>query len=185
VKLVARLVPVALAAAVACAGAGPPVPSSFATCVPTGLVSVGDSLPDCSFEGVGDHPPLHLRELKGTPTVLNFWASWCVACIAEMPDFQNVYQDLGRAVSVVGMNTLGVKAETRQEAERFAARTGVTYSLAYDQDGLLYSHFGEVGRPIMPLTVFADADGIVRHRNFGQVSEETLRGLIREHLSVG
>lgn len=160
-------------------------PSGFARCEPNGLVSVGERLPDCSFEGVAGGAAVRLRALRGKPLVLNFWASWCPNCIKEMPAFQKVYRDLDGRVGFVGMDLLNIEGETRTAAEAFAAGTEVTYPLAYDPDGLLYSHFSlRVVRPIMPVTIFADAGGVVRERRFGELTEEDLRSFIREHFGI-
>ena len=180
-----RLIPLLLAVGVACSGTGPGGEVVVRPCTPESLVSEGEPLPACSFDGVGDQPAVSLAQFEGAPLVVNFWASWCSACIREMPDIQRVHEDLGTRVTILGMNTLGVQGETEAAAERFADETGVRYPLAYDTDGMLYSHFGNVARPLMPLTVFADADGIVRHMNFGLIPEQTLRDLIEEHLGVG
>lgn len=168
-------------ATVACTSAGP---AAVSPCEPQGMVSIGESLPDCSFAGVGDEPLLDLIELHGKPHVLNFWASWCTACVKEMPDFQQIWEELGHRFEMVGMNTLNVDGETKESAVRFATSTGVRYRLAYDTDGLLYSHFRPAESPVLPLTVFADADGVVRHTNFGQISQEQLLALLAEHLDV-
>ena len=53
-------------------------------------------------------------DFTGTPTVLNFWASNCAACIAEMPDFEEAFQALGDSVSFVGMNVADIREEGRQ-----------------------------------------------------------------------
>ncbi len=178
-----RLFPALLAVGIACSSA-PGVDQ--AVCLPESTLDPGDTLPDCAFEGVGDQPTLRLADLRGKPSVLNFWASWCVSCIREMPDFQEVFADLGGEVTFVGMNTLGVQGETRSAAERFGDSTGVRYPLAYDEDGLLYAHFGiSADRPIMPLTVMVDEELRVRHVNFGELREQTIRQLIQEHLGVG
>lgn len=179
-----RLLPLLLALAAACSPDGPVEPASFPPCEAESIVSVGEALPDCTFEGLGDADPVTLADLRGKPHVINFWAQWCTACIKEMPDFQQVHTDIGHKVTIVGMDLLGVDGETRAVAEGFALTTGVRYALAYDTDGMLYGHFLNAERPVLPLTVFADAEGIVRHTNFGQMSEQTIRSLISEHLGV-
>lgn len=184
-----------LLVAVACGGdtsAGPdgsarPSPSpTFAPCVPQGLVSVGERLPDCSFEGLPGRPAVDLKALRGKPLVLNFWASWCPNCVAEMPAFQKVYAGLAGRVSFVGMDLLNIEGETRTAAEAFAEKTEVAYPLAYDPDGRLYAHFSlRIVRPIMPVTVFADSRGILRERRFGELTEDELRTIIREQFGIG
>lgn len=95
-----------------------------------------------------------LAELGGRPVVLNFWASWCTPCLKEMPDFEEVHQELGDRVAFVGINV----RDGVDPATRMIERTGVTYELGRDPSGELVLAFGGV---ILPTTVLVDADGTV------------------------
>lgn len=111
------------------------------------------------------------------PLVVNFWASWCPPCVAEMPDFERVHQAVHDEVRFVGINTQDV----REDADRLAEQTGVTYDLALDPDGDLFRDFEVVA---MPSTFFVDAQGTVVHRHAGLLTEQQLRDLIDEHLGT-
>lgn len=178
------LLAVALLAVTACSQEPAPV-SKFQRCAPQGLLDEGDPIPDCRFEGLPGHEDLDLAALRGTPTVINFWAEWCPNCVKEMPAFQRVAASLEGKVRFVGMDMLGVQGETRQAAIAFAERIGVRYQLAFDPGGLLYGHFARRSeRPILPVTVFVDAQGILRDRRFGELNEKELREHIRTSLGV-
>lgn len=145
---------------------------------------MGDELPDCSFRLFGGGQ-LRLASIKGRPAVINFWASWCVYCIEEMPAFQRVWASLEGKVAFVGADLLGIEGETESAARTFAKRTGVAYPLIFDERGLLFSHISTFrGRPILPATIFVKADGTIAFRQFGPLSEATLRARISEHLGV-
>lgn len=118
-----------------------------------------------------------LAEYRGTPVVVNFWASWCPSCAAEMPAFENVYQDVKGDVGFVGINN----NDERSAAERLASDTGVTYRLAEDPGGEAFAAFGGTG---MPTTVFINGDGRVVETVAGALSEDQLAALIEEHLGV-
>jgi peroxiredoxin len=153
-------------------------------CSPTRIIRVGGGLPDCAFERA-DGTVLTLSSLRGKPVILNFWASWCRACINEMPALQRVHVTLGDRLRVIGMDALGVNGETEAFAQQFATSRGVTYPLVYDRGALLYANFaGAARRPVLPLTVFADARGIVRSVNFGELSEGDFRETIKKTLGV-
>jgi len=143
----------------ACAGGdsaeGPPVPD----------------LPFETFEG----ELTSLPEFQGEPVVVNFWASWCAPCIAEMPDFETVHQALQGQVRFLGLNT----QDDRASADELVERTGVTYDLALDPDGELLRAFEVVA---MPTTYFVNEDGRIVHRHSGLATEQQLRELIDEHL---
>ena len=125
------------------------------------------------FDGVD----MTLAEYAGTPVVLNFWATWCPFCIAEMPDFQTVSQDTLGDVAFLGVNI----QDDPTAAAAMATETGVTYRLTRDPQGVVYAAFGGIG---MPTTVFVDADGMIRDVITGQMSEAELRSKIVEHFSV-
>jgi thiol-disulfide isomerase/thioredoxin len=139
-----------------------------------GETADGPSAPDLEFENF-DGELTSLSEFRGQPVVVNFWASWCAPCIAEMPDFERVHQDLQGQVRFLGLNT----QDDRASADELVEFTGVTYDLALDPDGELFRAFGVIA---MPTTYFVNEDGIIVHRHSGLATEQQLRGLIDEHL---
>ncbi len=174
----------ALAAISGCGGSSPGAATTGVHCPdPQGIVSIGESIPKtCSFERL-DGGVLRLADLAGKPAVINFWATWCTYCIAEMPELQRVYASLGGRVAFVGADLLGVEGETREAARKFATKTGARYTLIFDKGGILYSHFS--ARRVMPTTIFVRADGTVVFRQFGPHDVRQLRGLVRHYLGVG
>lgn len=102
-----------------------------------------------------------------------------------MPAFQNVFASLKGRVAFVGMNVLGLQGETMGAGRSFAKRTGVHYQLAFDPGGLLYAHFyATTARPIMPITIFVDARGVVKEPHFGPFDAESLRSAIRANFGI-
>lgn len=115
-----------------------------------------------------------LGDFAGRPVVLNFFASWCVPCIAEMPDFELVHQELGDQVRFVGVN----ETDQRTAAEGIIERTGITYEVVRDDGPLLESLEGFV----MPTTVLINADGRVVRVHSGPMDAAQLRTAIDEDL---
>jgi thiol-disulfide isomerase/thioredoxin len=178
-RLASLLVALALALT-ACTNTKPPPDAQ--SCPLTGLTSVGEALPDCTLTGMPGWPTLRLSAEKGTPLMLNFWASWCTSCIAEMPDIDKVATALKTRLKVIGVDVDRINGETQVDAEHFAKRTGVHYRLAFDVGGELYAHFS--ARTIMPISVFADANGIVKGLYYGQMDQQILRSNLRKFLNV-
>jgi len=114
-----------------------------------------------------------LSDYSGTPIVLNFWASWCPSCAAEMPAFEKVHRDLDGEVAFIGID----QRDQRSAADDLARRTGVTYRLAEDPHGRAFDAFGAAG---MPTTVFIDPQGNISDVVTGQLSEDQLRVYISE-----
>lgn len=151
-------------------------PQPEAGTVAVGQATSGEAAPLVEMVDFDD-VPLSLSEYVGTPVILNFWASWCPFCIAEMPDFERVHKDAGESVAFLGVNL----QDDPSSATRLAGETGVTYRLARDPQGVVYQAFGGIA---MPTTVFIDAEGLVREVVTGQMSQSQLRTKIAEHFSV-
>ncbi|MFN2388512.1 MAG: TlpA family protein disulfide reductase [Actinomycetota bacterium] len=118
-----------------------------------------------------------LESYRGRPMVVNFWASWCPSCAAEMPAFEQVHQRFDGTVEFLGVN----HSDRRSSAEELARSTGVTYRLAEDPRGQLFTALSGTG---MPTTAFIAADGDISEVVAGQLNEEQLTSLIQEHLEV-
>lgn len=134
-----------------------------------GTGRIGSEIQLTDFEG----ERFSLADYSGTPVVLNFWASWCPPCAAEMPTFERVHEDLEDDVTFIGVN----QRDQRAAAEDLVHRTGVTYRLVEDPNGRLFDALGGVG---MPTTVFIDAHGKFVRIVAGQLSEDQLRVHISE-----
>lgn len=130
---------------------------------------------DVPFEYL-DGTEANLSDFAGTPVVVNFWASWCPACVAEMPDFEQVHAALGDEVVFLGLN---MQETDPAAAASLVASTGVSYQLALDPDGSIFNRFGGIA---MPTTVFIDEDGQVVTTHAGAIFADDLEDLIRTEL---
>jgi cytochrome c biogenesis protein CcmG, thiol:disulfide interchange protein DsbE len=116
-----------------------------------------------------DGETLSSEDLAGRPYVLNFWASWCIpACVDEHPVLAATHENLEGDVVVVGV----LYQDEPGDAEAFLARYGdAGYEHVVDDDGRLAIEFGVTGPPE---TFFVDAEGIVRDKQFGPLSDELM-----------
>jgi cytochrome c biogenesis protein CcmG/thiol:disulfide interchange protein DsbE len=130
---------------------------------------VGFGAPDFTLDSLsGD--PITLTDLRGQVVVLNFWASWCPPCRAEMPAMNTVYQKFhDQGLVVLGVNT------TYQDDEA-SARTalrdwGLTFPIVFDRDGTPSRQYRIQA---MPTTFFVGRDGVIRDIVFGGPMSEAL-----------
>ena len=121
----------------------------------------------------GDGHELRLSDLRGRPVVLNFWATWCVPCKAEMPELQALYSETGAGA---GFELLAVNLrEAPAPAAVFGAGLGLTFPLVIDTEGALATSYRVT---VLPTTIIIDADGIVREQHLGPLDRERLRELL-------
>jgi cytochrome c biogenesis protein CcmG/thiol:disulfide interchange protein DsbE len=133
-----------------------------------------ETLPDVTLTTI-DGEEFQLTALTGEPTVVNFFASWCAPCRAELPAFEAVSQQVAGSVAFVGINTT--------EPDVVAARqllddTGVTYQVLFGDDGTVYE---DVGALALPTTAFVDADGTIVEVHSGALNQTDLESKISEH----
>lgn len=162
-----------LVGATACTGS-----DDEGACSPTRILREGDALPDCTFELIGGGT-MALSELQGQATVLNFWASWCLECLKEMPAFDR-FDQAHPEVRVLGVNAL-IQGETAEAGASYFEERGVGYDSIVDPEGQLYAHFS--ARVLLPATVIVDANGVVAARHFGALSEQGLDEKVAEALA--
>jgi peroxiredoxin len=148
------------------------VPAQRATTALPPAPAVGHPAPDFTLPALagGD---LALADLAGQPVVLNFWASWCGPCRAEMPELQRLHDRLGAAgVAVVGVN----QGETPETAAAFLEALGLSFPVALDQrTGVSQQYLVNS----LPTTFFIDRDGVVRRTFIGAMSDAVLAENLR------
>lgn len=148
-----------------------------AACGGGGDTQAGPPVPDLPFETF-DGQRTNLAAFEGQPLVVNFWASWCPPCVAEMPEFERVHLARHDEVRFIGLNT----QDNLADAEALVELTGVTYDLGLDPDGELFRQFEVIA---MPSTYFVGDDGVIVHDHAGILNEQQLHDLIDEHLVDG
>ena len=99
-----------------------------------------------------DRIPLRLSELRGTPVVLNFWASWCVTCKEEQPLLESAWRRYKGQVLFIGLSHLDQDKNARAWLQCY----DVTYPSAPDLGGKAYNTYRVQG---VPETYFIDANG--------------------------
>jgi thiol-disulfide isomerase/thioredoxin len=114
-----------------------------------------------------------LSNLQGSIVVLNFWATWCGPCRAEVPSLNRIHEDYGRR----GVTVLGVAMDERGWAAvtPFLAEYRVAYPILLGTPAVARSYGG---LRTLPCTVFIDRDGRVMATYDGVVPEKQLRRIL-------
>jgi cytochrome c biogenesis protein CcmG, thiol:disulfide interchange protein DsbE len=135
------------------------------------LPSYVDALPDMDPAGFGTL----LAQVRGTPAVMNVWASWCLPCRAEAPELATAAERYGSRIQFLGIDVL----DNRADARAFMAEFGWTYPSVFDATHAIPTSLGYIGQPV---TLFYAADGTLVDVVDGQLSAARLDAGIHELL---
>lgn len=132
-----------------------------------GVPDVADAAPSSPLACFDDSTgTVTLSKLRGRPTVVNLWASWCLPCRREMPMLQAAHADRPD-VTFLGVNV----SDDRSSAVDLLTKLGITYPQAVDPTNRLPALLDSVG---LPVTIVVDATGAMTYRRIGEMSEGDL-----------
>jgi len=119
-----------------------------------------------------------LADWHGTPLVVNLFASWCPACLTEMPALERASHDYAGRAAFVGVDS----QDSSAAGLKLARQLGTTYPLLADTNHAdLYALLQGQG---MPVTAFIDRDGTVKRVYSGELDAALLRQLIDQLLQT-
>ncbi|HEY1611980.1 MAG TPA: TlpA disulfide reductase family protein [Paraburkholderia sp.] len=172
-----RIMAAATAAALT-AGAG--VATLVLACAP--VTAIAAPTPSVQPNAVGqlwsagltniDGKPQSLAAYKGKPVVVNFWASWCGPCVAEMPELSAISREYAKK----GIQFVGVGVDTAPNVKAFLQKVKVDYPVyiaGFGGADLARAFGNQAGG--LPFTVIIDAKGTVRSTKLGQIKPDELR----------
>jgi cytochrome c biogenesis protein CcmG, thiol:disulfide interchange protein DsbE len=117
-----------------------------------------------------DGKQVQLSDLRGKVVLLNFWATWCPPCKAEMPDLEALYREYG---SQQNFMILGVDVEESQAAvSAFAQQNGLSFLLLLDSQGTVSN--GVYPIRSLPTSMIIDREGKIRDMWIGQISQSAM-----------
>jgi thiol-disulfide isomerase/thioredoxin len=125
-----------------------------------------------------------LSDFRGRVVYLNFWATWCVPCEAELPDIYRLQEEYGEDLAVIEINreeSLDVAREFFEDLGRLDGETGVSYTVdGIDPTGVVYRRYQTIGG--LPISVFVDESGVVSKLFNGQMKYEEMKAAVDEAL---
>jgi cytochrome c biogenesis protein CcmG/thiol:disulfide interchange protein DsbE len=121
-----------------------------------------------------DGPEVSLASLRGTPVVLNFWASWCYpACYEEAPHLEAAW----RRYKDRGLMMVGVAIQDKEAAAReFMRKFAFTFPNGPDPGSKISIDYGVYG---VPETLFIDRQGRIAYKHVGALTPALLDAQIQ------
>jgi len=134
----------------------------------------GDRVLAAAFPDLNGQPQ-PLSQWRGKVLVVNFWATWCPPCRAEIPGFIELHRELAGQ----GVQFVGIAIDQGAKVNDFARELGVNYPLLLGEDSALelQRQLGDQGG-VLPFTVVLDASGRLIARHVGGLSAKQLRSIL-------
>ncbi|MGG0662714.1 TlpA disulfide reductase family protein [Viridibacillus arvi] len=143
--------------------------------VKSGL-AIGELAPDFELETL-DGKKVKLSDFRGKKVILNFWATWCPPCKAEIPHMQKYYEKFAKEdnFEIVAMNLT-----SQQEKVKYVKKFVKTYEMTFP---VLLDTEGEQMRTYeiytIPTTYFLDTKGIIQKKVIGPVDQDSMRESVK------
>ena len=119
-----------------------------------------------------DNNPVSLSEFENQAIVINFWASWCPPCRAEMDYFQEAYETYAeKGVKFFMINSTDGERETVETASEYFKENNYTMDMYFDLD---FDASQSYGVRSLPMTFFVKKDGTLANYHLGSLDKDSL-----------
>ncbi|WP_282174194.1 TlpA disulfide reductase family protein [Cytobacillus firmus] len=143
--------------------------------LPIGLEK-GSLAPDFELTDMEGNPA-KLSDYRGKAVLLNFWASWCPPCRAEMPHMEKLYKKYkDKKFDILAVNLTNTE-KNNGDAEKFVKELGLTFTIPMDVKGTVGADYNIMA---YPTSYFIDSDGVIREKVLGALNEEYMEKEIKK-----
>jgi thiol-disulfide isomerase/thioredoxin len=143
-------------------------------------VNVGELAPDFTLVDL-DGNQVSLSDFRGKTVFVNFWATWCPPCRAEMPEIEAVYQEhKDKGVVVIGVNILVseiLRGYDENDVLQYVQQGGYSWTFVLDTTGEVAASYNITA---IPTIFFIDKDGIIQAVNIGAMSKRAMESKLAE-----
>ncbi|MEO8456212.1 MAG: redoxin domain-containing protein [Chloroflexota bacterium] len=130
-----------------------------------------------------------LSDYRGQAVFINFWATWCVPCRAELPEIYALQQEYGDRLATIEVDR-GESVDTAKNflsgVERLDDKKGVSYTVdGLDPSEVVYNRYETLPIQVTPISIFVDKRGVVTKLYNGQLKSDDMRAAIEQALASG
>lgn len=136
---------------------------------------MGYPAPDFALPGL-DGGTIRLSDFRGKVVMLNFWATWCPPCRAEMPEIAKLKAQGIPDLVIIGVDLVQTEASPQAVAE-FVRAHGYDWPVALDVRGEVTLAYRVIQ---IPTTYFLDRNGIIRGKYLGPMTLPIMEDLVRQ-----
>lgn len=129
---------------------------------------IGQKAPDFKLETL-DGKTVQLSDLQGKRVMLNFWATWCPPCKAEMPAMEKLYQEAGDDFEIIAVNI-----DTKNDVAGFVNDMGLTFPILLDKTEQVMKTYQILS---IPTSYFIDRSGVIQHKFIGAMPFDKMKEL--------
>lgn len=129
-------------------------------------LNVGLKAPDFELENLLGEK-VKLSDFEGKKVMLNFWATWCPPCKAEIPDMQKFYLEEGNDIVILAVNI-----DPENDVAGFAEQMGVTFPILLDKKNNVNKIYQIIS---IPTSYFIDERGLIQYKHIGAMDIKAMR----------
>lgn len=129
-------------------------------------LKIGAKAPDFELKTLSGET-VKLSSLKGKKVMLNFWATWCPPCKAEMPDMEKFYKEPGKDVVILAVNI-----DPQLDVKGFVKQYGITFPILLDEKDEVNESYQILS---IPTTYFINSNGVIQNKYTGAMSLDSMK----------
>lgn len=130
-------------------------------------LGIGKTAPDFTLQTL-DGETTSLKDYRGQRVIVNFWATWCPPCRAEIPDFQKLYEN--EEVEILAVNMTETE-DSVEYVQQFVSDFGMTFPVLMDEGSVVTDQFQIRA---YPTSLMIDSKGVVQYSALGAMNYDQM-----------
>ncbi|MBU8917308.1 TlpA family protein disulfide reductase [Bacillus sp. FJAT-29953] len=128
--------------------------------------AIGAKAPDFELKTLAGET-VKISDLKGKKVMLNFWATWCPPCKAEMPDMEQLHKEAGDDITILAVNI-----DPQLDVQGFVNEYKITFPILLDAEDAVNEKYQVLS---IPSTYFIDSKGVIQNKFVGSMKLEEMK----------